>query len=221
MNNELKQRVIELRKQGKTYKEIVEIIKIPIPKGTMSCWCRGIPMSLDYKNKIKQNAIVNIKKAREVALKTNKAKRENYLQTITERNQDLAPLLKDKGVAKIALTMLYLCEGSRSQRGSLMFGNSDPLIIALFLRLLRQCYSIDSQKFRCTLQCRADQDIQKLEEYWSQITNIPLTQFYKAQVDARTIGKPSKKPNYKGVCRIDYFSANIYNELKIIAELLS
>ncbi len=220
MSTELKQKTITLRKQGKTYAEIVAILKTPIPKGTLSYWCRGISMPLSYKNKIKLSALLNVEKARAVALATNKIKRQTYLQTIVEQNENLAPLLEDKGVAKIALTMLYLCEGSSSQKSSLMFGNSNPLIISLFLKLLRKCYLIDSQKFRCTLQCRADQDIKKLEEYWSQITQIPLGQFYKAQIDVRTIGKPSKKPDYKGVCRIDYFSANIYNELKIIAELL-
>ena len=101
-----------------------------------------------------------------------------------------------------------------------MFGNSDPSIISLFMSLLRYCYNIDESKFRCTLQCRADQNTKKLEKFWSQITKIPLSQFYKARVDPRTIDKPSKKLNYKGVCRIDYFSADLFIELKQIAEII-
>ena len=101
-----------------------------------------------------------------------------------------------------------------------MLGNSEPLVIRLFLNLLRYCYNIDESKFRCTLQCRADQNIPKLEKFWSQITNIPLAQFYKARIDPRTIGKPSNNPNYKGVCRIDYFSGDIFMELKQIMSLI-
>ena len=64
--------------------------------------------------------------------------------------------------------------------------------------------------------CRADQNTKKLEKFWSNITRIPLSQFYKPRKDARTIGKPTKRKDYKGVCKIDYFSADIYTELMMI-----
>ena len=130
-------------------------------------------------------------------------------------------MLKNKDIAKVVLSILYLCEGSKSlERGSVMFGNSDPFIINLFLYLLRRCYNIYERKFRCTLQGRADQDVKKLEKFWSKITNIPLSQFYKARIDSRTIGKKSKNLNYKGVCRIDYFSAEIAIELMQISKII-
>jgi len=66
----------------------------------------------------------------------------------------------------------------------------------------------------------ADQNIKKLEKFWSQVTKISLSQFYKARIDPRTIGKPSKKPNYKGVCRIDYFSADLFIELMQIPKII-
>jgi hypothetical protein len=85
---------------------------------------------------------------------------------------------------------------------------------------LRYCYNIDESKFRCTIQCRADQDIQKLEKFWSEATNISLKQFYKARIDPRTIGKLSIKKEYKGVLRIDCFSAKILQELLEIPRIL-
>ncbi len=102
-----------------------------------------------------------------------------------------------------------------------MFGNSDPFIINLFVSLLRYCYSVDECKFRCTIQCRADQNIKELELFWSRVTKIPLLQFYKARVDPRTVNKPSKKKDYKGVCRIDYFSADLFFEIIKIPEIIS
>jgi hypothetical protein len=121
---------------------------------------------------------------------------------------------------KVVLTALYLGEGSKTRKGSLAFGNSDPYIISLFLNLLRKCYKIDEKKFRCTIQCRADQNIKNLEEFWTSVTKIPLVQFYKARIDPRTIGKPSKKLDYKGVCRIDCFSGEIYLELMQIPKII-
>lgn len=101
-----------------------------------------------------------------------------------------------------------------------MFGNSDPLIIKMFVALMRRCYKLDESKFRVTVQCRADQDTGLLEKFWSEVTQIPVSQFYTAMVDRRTIGKKSRKIDYKGVCRIDYFSSFIDLELKHIAAMM-
>ena len=216
----IKEEAIKLRKLGKTYSEIEKEIGQNIPKSTLSYWCKKIPLTSDYRKMIRSLNVSNLNKARSMALAIKRVQREKYLKSITDRVSHLSDVIKSKDSAKIALAMLYLGEGSKTQKGSLVFGNSDPIIINLFLRLLRYCYDIDESRFRCTLQCRADQDIKKLERFWSNIVKIPLSQFYKARIDSRTIGKPSKKPDYKGVCRIDYFSAEIFIELMKIAEVI-
>lgn len=215
-----KTKAIILRKTGKTYGEIKKIIGKPIPKSTLSHWFRNIVLPKKYWEQTDKKIIKNIEKARTKALTVNRLKREKYIREVKNRVKNLSAKLKEKDVAKIALAMLFLGEGSKTNKGSLMFGNSDPLIIRLFLNLLRRCYNIDENKFRCTLQCRADQNIKKLERFWSQITKIPSSHFYKARIDPRTIGRPSKNLDYKGVCRIDYFSADIFNELTAIGKLL-
>lgn len=216
-----KLKTVALRKKGKTYGEIKKIIGKPIPKSTLSYWFRNIIMSEIHQKRVSKKILENIQKAQAKALITNCIKRKKYIQEVQNRIKHLPVRLKNKDTAKIALAMLYLGEGAKGQRGSLMFGNSDPLVIRLFLSLLRRCYNIDKNKFRCTLQCRADQNIKKLEKFWLQITKIPLSQFYKARIDPRTIGKPSKKLDYKGVCRIDYFSGDIFMELKQIVNIIS
>lgn len=217
----LKNQTIALRRQEKTYSEIQQILGKKVPKSTLSHWCRHISLPSRYVDRVKKMVSEGASKGRAVALVVKKEQRERYLDNLKYRNKYLPERLKDKIVAKLVLTVLYMTEGAKNQRGSLMFGNSDPAIVRFFLKLLRSCYSIDEAKFRCTLQCRADQKIKDLELFWSKNTHIPLNQFYKARVDPRTIDRPSKKPDYKGVCRIDYFSANIYNELKIVSGLLS
>ena len=216
-----KQKAIDLRKTGKTYGEIRKIIGKPISKSTLSCWFQGLIIPAAVLKRMNRRITKKIKKAREKALIVNRVKREEYILQVRSRVNHLPPKLKDKDVAKIALAMLYFGEGSRIKRGSLMFGNSDPLLIGLFLNLLRYCYNIDESKFRCTLQGRADQNIKQLERFWFKTTKIPLLQFYKARIDPRTIGQSSKNPDYKGVCRIDYFSADVFTEIKQIINLIS
>ena len=218
--NELKKKVQDLRSNGKTYSEIQTLLDTRIPKSTLSYWCRGLDLPLGYKRKIQEYNKFNLEKAQKIALAMNKIRREAYLKMIRERNLYLANGLKNPETAKIALAILYAAEGSKSTHSSIMLGNSDPSIVNLFLRLLRFCYTIDESKFRCTLQCRADQNIKELEIFWSNITKIPLAQFYKARIDPRTVGKPSKKPGYKGVCRIDYFSGEIFLDLASIIKII-
>jgi len=218
---QLKQEVVKLRKVGRTYGEIQKILDKNIPKSTLSYWCKKVPLSKQYQKRIKGLISHNFQKGRAVALLVNQIKRKEHLELLAKRNIHLVTIIKNKDTAKIALAMLYLGEGSKDpKRGSMMFGNSDPVVVNLFLRLMRYCYDVDESKFRCTLQCRADQKIKTLEKFWSQVTKIPLPQFYKARIDPRTIDKPSKKLDYKGVCRIDYFSADLFWELKQIAEII-
>lgn len=216
----LKSKVIILRKSGKTYTEICEGIGVKLPKSTLSDWCSSITLSSEQQKMI--NAAMKTASGRGLAtaLVVNRTRRLRYIESVRNRVSHLAERIKDRDTARIALAMLYLGEGAKRASGALMFGNSDPSIVVLFLRLLRYCYQIDESKFRCTLQCRADQNINKLEKFWSRITKIPFSQFYKARVDARTVGKPSRDSEYKGVCRIDYFSGDIFMELKQIATVI-
>ncbi len=215
-----KERVRQLRIQGNTYLEIVLNIKKPIPKSTLSNWCRDINTSPFYGQRIAERMLKGGELGREKSWRIRKQTRTAYLAEIKKRYKKYPEKLANKDFAKVVLAALYMAEGSKAKT-RLTFGNSDPNIIKLFLKLLRKCFPITESKFRCTLQCREDQDINGLEHFWSLVTNIPFAQFYKARIDPRSKGKKSKKVDYKGVCRIDYFSAHMYNEIMTIADLLA
>ncbi len=218
---ETKQKVQLLRREGKTYTEIRSLLDIKITKSTLSDWCKDIPLPMGYQRKIKEYNLFTLKRARIVSSEVAKNKWQKRIEAVRNSYSHFPKLIENKDMAKIALSILYLGEGFKDpKRGSISFGNSDLTTIRLFLHLLRHCYNIDECKFRGTVQCRADQDIKSLEQFWSQATKISLNQFYKAQVDPRTVGKPSKKPDYKGVLRIDYFSADILLELLEIPKIL-
>ncbi len=214
----IRQQAQQLREKGKTYSEIKNLLRVDIPKSTLAYWCRDVLLPRNYHSRVRKLNELNLAKGRKISSKNRKEKRETFFKELDIRNKPLLnSFLKDKYPRKIALVVLYLAEGSKTARGSLMFGNSDPAIVLMFVGLMRECYILDERKFRCTLQCRSDQDIKKLEKFWSKTTKIPLEQFYKARVDKRTSGQISEKRDYKGVCRIDYFSSVVDLELKRIA----
>lgn len=215
-----KKEAISLRLSGKTYGGIKISLGVDIPKSTLSNWFNGLDLSVDARNKLSLSIKKNIKKAQRESLRKRKEKRDVYMEKLNQKMIELLPYLKNKDIAKIALAALYLGEGLKNRRGSLVFGNSNSGIIRLYLKLLRFCYDIDERKFRCTVQCRADQNVQELENFWMNVTGIEKDKFYKAQVDQRTIGKKTKKKEYKGVCRIDYFSAEVYNEINVLMNIV-
>lgn len=210
----------EHRSNGQTYSEINQLLNLSVSKSTLSYWCSTVAMPDSYQEKVKSLNVSNLEKARKFALKANKIKRGKYLSAIDKKNDKLSQLIANHEIAKVALAMLCLGEASKYGKSSFALGSSDPKIIVIFLQLLKMRTDFNSSKIRCTVQCRADQNVEELEKYWMEITNISADLFYKAQIDPRTVGKPTKKANYKGVLRVNYLDANVQLELESLAFLI-
>jgi hypothetical protein len=181
-------------------------------------------MNEEYHCRVRMLSRENLAKARIIGAEAKRKKRLIQAEELQIGNRELfSPLFTNLAARKLLLVCLYWAEGGKG-RADLMFSNSDPLMIQTFLSVLRQCYDIDESKFRVTLQCRADSDVPTLEAFWSKITGIKRELFYKALIDPRTVGKPTLKADYKGVCRIAYFSAQIFNDIiqasKVLPELV-
>lgn len=217
----LKEKVHRLRNQGKTYREIRSILQTRIPKSTLSEWCRNISLPSDYTDKVAQLNMGNLGKARIIALKKNKIKREEFFRKIQATNSPIASKIHNNQTAKIALAMLCLGEASKyNGKTAFYLGSSNPRIITLFLELLRRCFHFDTSKVRCTIQCRADQDPEELKKYWMDVTQVPKRLFYKPNIDPRTRGKPTRRSNYMGVLRINYLDTKVQLELESLAHLV-
>ncbi|MEK7151513.1 MAG: hypothetical protein AAB784_02280 [Patescibacteria group bacterium] len=219
--NTYKKQAIKLRRLGKTYSEIISVLP-KVSKSTLSNWLAHLKLSTNQKEKLSKNINKKLNRARAQAAILQSKKRKEYFSDIENKNAHLIKILRtDIKAAKLVLSALHLGEGSKNRQGSMQLGNSDPGIIKLFLKLMRACYEIDESKFRCTILCRADQNYRKLENFWKLVTGIPKKQFYKTRVDPRTIGKPSRKLDYKGVCVINYLSASVYYDLLTLGKMMS
>jgi len=208
-----------------TYAEISKELGVSIPKSTLNYWLRSIPMSDEYYRRISVLANKGLAKARIKSATLKKEQTAVKAEELKDKNRTFFNIISDSPIFyKLLLVSLYWAEGSKTMRGSVDFGNSDPGVIRVFLSALRGCYAVDENKFRVTLQCRADSDIKALEKFWRKVTGIRRELFYNAQIDPRTIGKPTLKKEYKGVCRITYFSADILNDIiqatKVLPEIV-
>lgn len=219
---ELKNEIRRLRSLGKTYTEIKIQLQIEVPKSSLSDICKNVTLPKEYSEMISRFNYKSLGKARAVAAVSNRIKKQQLLEDLKKINIPIAKKMKDKDTAKIALAMLCLGEASKSssKHASFSLGSSDPRIVLLFIKLLTYCFGGSIDNFRCTVQCRADQNTQGLEKYWGEKTKIPKSHFYKTQVDPRTVGKPTKKSEYKGVLNVYYKSRKTQLDLESLADLV-
>ena len=212
-----------LRSEGKTYGEIQQSIHIRIPKSSLSWQCKNVILPKNYQERINMLNTTSLTKGRMIGAEINRLKRERFFQLIQKINTPIAKRVRDVSIGKIAIAMLCLGEASKynpKTRRAFSLGNSDPRIIIIFLQLLKKCFPFHIEKLRATVQCRADQDAITLKNFWQKTTRIPEHLFYKPLIDPRTKGKPTKKANYHGVLRIDYFDTKVQLELESLSDLI-
>lgn len=211
----------KLRRSGKTYSEISSALGMPIPKSTLSVWCHNEELPEWFHEKVEQLNAGSIRRAQQMARVVHQRNREARRSESARSATKALVHTDDVGVLKMLLAVLYAGEGSKLPgHYGLVLGSSDSDIIRLYITLLRKCFGITLEKLRCRISYRADQDIAALQTYWSHVTLIPLRNFYKTKFDPRTIGKPTKKPEYKGVCVISCPGTREQIELEILAKLI-
>jgi hypothetical protein len=214
----LKTKALNLRKRGLSLSEISGLIDIP--KNTIQGWVKNVKLTKKQKARLKKKEIECGRKGLQKALKINREKIAKWKEDVRLRTEKFKNIIAKKSdIAKLLCGILYLCEGAKyPATRQLIFGNSDPRMIKSFLGLLRKNFNIDEKKFRCRIMHRYDQNGRTLNKYWSELTKIPLSQFYKSYKDKRSKGKVTKNKNYKGVCAAQYLSTDLQYELQLLGE---
>jgi len=221
--NQLKERAVQLRKKGKTYSEIKQELGIQIPKSTLSYWCNRVKLPAIYREKIRKVILRNQEKSRAIALIVKKEKRNRFLESLEKNNLYLVDKLADKDFLKIILAIMHSCEGTKwKSHPGLLLGNSNPGLLRFYIELLKRCYPnvVNNDTLRCRVSHRADQDINGLNNFWSKALRVPLHHFYKSKPDPRTVGKPTKNKDYKGVCVVTSRGSGVQLELEAIAKII-
>lgn len=178
----VKEKVINYREQGYSYNMISE--KLGLAKSTLSDWLKEVPYkpnkevkkriesgrikSAEYKHNQKVNSIKEMKRI---------AKKE--LGKLTKRDLWLL------GIG------LYFGEGTKLQECA-QIANSDPEIIKLIIKWLREICGLDTENFTIAIHTYPDNNIKDTINFWSKTTGIPKKQFSKTQIDKRT-NKTNKK----------------------------
>ena len=211
-----KEIVLGYVKAGWSYGQIQK--EYNVPKSTISTWVKNEGIIPDRTKQLEHLAEARIKaieaihrnKAGRMALAESNAKLE--LRNISFENISFQ---------KTLLAMLYWAEGAKSPKsGAFMFVNTDPLLLKLYITTLRNAFSITESRFRIGLQLHSYHDPEQAINYWSELLQIPKSQFWKIYVKKRSEHKKFRE-NFQGMCSIYYGSKAIREELLFLGKLLA
>ena len=186
----LKSKVINLRKQGKSYNEINKLLGVP--KSTLSGWLKTFPLSEQIKKK-------NLEKVKLIWAKNitdfNRQRSKKYqreTQQLIENCAKETPLLSARDLYFLGLA-LFWAEGTKREKWAVRFANSDPIIIKAIVQFFRKICKVPNNKFALRIHLHPNIEENKAKKFWSEITKLPINQFRKSQTQI-TISSKYKRP---------------------------
>ena len=127
----------------------------------------------------------------------------NYVINKNKPQFKIRDELDEKGQGlKIAGIMLYWAEGTL--RGKTVdFVNSNPDMVKIFLKFLREICGINERRLRLYLYTYSQLDLKDTMNYWRKVTGIPINQFTKPYVREGNPNLSKRKLPY-GLVHIRY-----------------
>ncbi len=199
-----KQKAIKLRKQGFSYGEILK--QIPVAKSTLSLWLRSVRLSNKQKQVLTERKLNAAKRGGEV-------RKINRIQ-ITEKIRACAEKeigeITDRELWLVG-TALYWAEGNKAKdynvSQGVIFNNSDPVMIKIFLKWLREILKIDENEIKPEIYIHKNSrnNISDAIKYWAEVADMPIEKFQYIYFKNNKINTKRKNigNNYYGLLRIN------------------
>ncbi|NCO25143.1 hypothetical protein COW77_01200 [Candidatus Wolfebacteria bacterium CG18_big_fil_WC_8_21_14_2_50_39_7] len=190
-------KALNLRLSGKSYNEITKILDVP--KSTLSGWFSGLELSEKSRKKILERVR---KKSLEGLLKRNKNQTALAIKRkidIRSRASKEIDSISKKNLFFIGIT-LYWAEGYKRpiiKNGreltyhSVSLTNSDPDLIKVYLRFLKEICSVPENKINADIRIFKHQNADNLLKYWEKTTGIKKEKFGKVYygISKSSLGK--------------------------------
>jgi len=169
----------ELRKQGKTYREIQQ--SLGVSRSTLCDWFKNEEWSKHIK-KLNSNKNIKISKERLEKLNNNrKLMLEKKYDQIEEEAIKEFELYKNDPLF-IGGLMLYAGEGDKRTRNLTRLSNSEFYLHSVFIRFSEKFLKVKRDKIKIWLLLYPDHDIEKSIDIWSKKLNLSKSNFNKSQI---------------------------------------
>jgi len=180
-----------LRRLGWSYGEIRDLV--PVPKGTLSNWCRDILLSADQVTAIKDRTGSQVGVPRD----TQHGRRREVEQIRASATAEVPALIDDP--LWVAGTMLYWGEGAKRHR-HLSMTNSDPELLRIFIAWVRAYLQPDAV-FVLSLHLHEGNDESAAKDHWASVLDLPGAQFWTTYMKPRGTGQRRNHLTH-GICRV-------------------
>jgi hypothetical protein len=197
----IKDKAIQLRSSGRSFREISKEIKIPL--STIHLWTKTIVLTSLQKQKLHQKHLLAFEQGRISAQKINHLRSTSIKNQYIDEGKKVIGALSKRELILIGVA-LYWSEGFKKD-SRLGFANSDPDMINLFLKWLYEVGEVKKEniRLRVGINIHHESRTDEIQNKWSEITQIPLSQFQKPFYQKTKQNKVYLHPeNYLGVLRI-------------------
>ncbi|MFH1426965.1 MAG: hypothetical protein ABIG60_00310 [Patescibacteria group bacterium] len=194
----------KLRKQGKSYSEILK--KVKVSKSTLSLWLRDIGLS----NK-QREALQGRTKSRYLGSKSSQFLRIELTKEIIKNAKGEAKKLISDPLF-LSGVMLYWAEGTKRGGELVCFSNSDPNTIEFMMKWFRKICLVPENKFRIQIHIHTLLRKRDIKKYWSKVTKISEKQFHKLIIKETSL-RYRKNILYNGTCFIRVCDRNLFRKI--------
>ena len=117
-------------------------------------------------------------------------------------------------------TALYWAEGYKNKKEipgnqHIQFVNSDPYMITLFLRFLREILQVPEEKFYVSIRIHPNINEQSTIKFWSKVTNVPKERFHtEHQISRLSRGKRPRNSLPYGTLDIKVCNRQKFQQIK-------
>jgi hypothetical protein len=213
----LKEDAVKLRRQGKSRREIKEILGF-ISNSTLNQILQGEPLPPERAGPRYAESRRRAAGGVERYWAAERAAREAARVAISATAAAQVGELTGREVI-IAGALAYWCEGAKSKPyridEQVRFMNSDPALIKFFLRLLDQA-GVPRQRLRYCVYLHESADLEAAACYWARVTAAAPDQFLRPVIKHHTprASRPRDNPDYHGCLRVSVTkSSELYRQI--------
>ncbi|KKT28110.1 MAG: hypothetical protein A3G02_02370 [Candidatus Yanofskybacteria bacterium RIFCSPLOWO2_12_FULL_44_13b] len=178
--NQKKNMAISLRRGGYSYSEIQKMV--PVAKATLSLWLKNEKMSEPQIKRLFQKK----QEAMSRGLKTRKQNVRNAIEKIRESSAKEIGSLSKRDVWLLGLAVYwrerFLNKSDEDLIKGVRFTSSDPSLIKLFLKWLREIGGLSNEEIVFDLFVKNRKARADCVKYWAAITSYPAEDFTRVYV---------------------------------------
>jgi hypothetical protein len=201
--DELRDRAVRLRETGWSVTDIAT--ELGVAKSTAYQWVRHLPLDGDSERARQKQ--VHSKLMTDARWARHRRERDERQAAVHAAEAGRIGALDERDLLLIGAA-IYWCEGSKSKpwrrNERLTFTNSDPGLLALFLRFLESC-GVDRGAPTYRLSIHESADVDAAESWWRETLGLPADRFrvptlkrHRVTTNRRNIGE-----SYRGCLVVD------------------